>query len=87
MRRKFQMKDERNAETKQRLLDHQMETAVWPDAYSEKKPKETSFEHLGGRKLQVPSIPEKSAKSIGDFSQIGGRCVCSAPDASEGSEE
>lgn len=77
------MQDEHNAEAKQRLADHRMELAVWPDAYVEVKPKEISFEHLGGKKIHHV-VAEKTEKPI-DFSHIGGKKVGQhvAPDAHE----
>lgn len=65
------MTDEHNTENKQRLADYRRELAVWADAYSEK---EISFEHLGGRKLQGPFVPEKSNENI-SFEHIGGKRI------------
>ena len=75
------MHDERNAETKQRLLDHQMETAVWPAEELEQE-RFGDFSHIGGREIRGPFVPEKSSKPT-DFSHIGGRCIFPAPDAPE----
>jgi hypothetical protein len=87
------MHDEHGTETKQRLADHRMETAVWPDAYLEKEPKEISFEHLGGRCiLPAPQkFAPRSAKPL-DFSSVygdTGKLVRKAPesDASDESKD
>jgi hypothetical protein len=43
-----------------------------------KKPKETSFEHLGGRKVGGHHVPVKSEKEI-RFESVGGRRVHRSP--------
>jgi hypothetical protein len=64
-----------HAEADQRRADRKMELAIWPDAYVEEKPKEISFEHLGGKKIHH-FVAEKMEKPI-DFSHpsIGGKRV------------
>jgi hypothetical protein len=79
------MHEEHNAEAKQRLADHRMELAVWPDADVEVKPKDISFEHLGGKKIHH-FVAEKSAKEI-SFEHLGGKQVGQhRPNAPEGSK-
>jgi hypothetical protein len=67
------MHDEHNAEAKQRLADHRMELAVWPDAYVEKKSGEPNFSHLGVKKIHH-FVAEKLSKPI-SFEHLGGRKV------------
>jgi hypothetical protein len=70
------MTDEHNTEAKQRLLDRQMETAVWPDEYLEK----TAFANkpnLSGLLRNGSGASGKTAsdKPSGTFAEIGGKCV------------
>lgn len=69
------MTNEHNTETKQRLLDRQMETAVWPDAYSEKtavanKPNLSGLLRNGSA-ISGKAEPTQKSK----FEHLGGRCI------------
>lgn len=74
------MTDEHNTENKQRLLDRQMETAIWPDEYLEKtasanKPNLSGLHRSGSA---VSGNGESTQKST--FAHLGGKCILPAPE-------